>query len=269
MQQVVSNRPRFLTPKPLKPDYPLFVFLPGMDGTGQLLRSQLNNLEIAFDIRSLAISPNDFTSWEELAQQVAALIRAENRQEKRRTVYLCGESFGGCLALKVVLHAPELIDRLILINPASSFSRQHLLAWGAHLVKWFPSWFYPLSALALVPFLIASQRVIERELQQLITTLQMVPQKTTVWRLSLLKDFHVSEQQLRKITQPVLALASTADRLLPSVAEVERLVNILPNAQKVILPESGHACLLETEVDLYKILQSHNFLETPLVKSSA
>ncbi len=267
--QIASSRPCFLTPKPLRPDYPLFVFLPGMDGTGQLLRSQLSYLEAAFDIRSLAISPNDLTSWDELAEQVAQLIRVEVRQGKRRTVYLCGESFGGCLALKVVLRAPELIDRLILINPASSFNRQHLLACGSHLVEWLPSWFYPLSALTLVPFLIASHRVIERDLQELITTLQMVPQKTTVWRLSLLKDFHVSEEKLRTIAQPVLAIAGTADRLLPSVAEVERLANILPNAKKVILPESGHACLLETEVDLYKILTSQNFIEKPLVKSPA
>lgn len=267
--QVVSSRPCFLTPKPLRPDYPLFVFLPGMDGTGQLLRSQLSYLEAAFDIRSLAISPNDLTSWDELAEQVADLIRAEVNRGKRRTVYLCGESFGGCLALKVVLRAPELIDRLILINPASSFNRQHLLACGAHLVEWLPSWFYPLSALTLVPFLVSSHRIIERDLQELITTLQMVPQKTTVWRLSLLKDFHISEEQLLSIAQPTLAIAGTADRLLPSVAEVERLAYVLPNAKKVILPNSGHACLLETQVDLYKILQSQNFIEKPLVKSPA
>lgn len=97
----------------------------------------------------------------------------------------------------------------------------------------------------------------------------MVPQKTTVWRLSLLKDFHISEEQLLSIAQPTLAIAGTADRLLPSVAEVERLAYVLPNAKKVILPNSGHACLLETQVDLYKILQSQNFIEKPLVKSPA
>jgi hypothetical protein len=43
------------------------------------------------------------------------------------------------------------------------------------------------------------------------------------------------------------------------VAEAERLVSYLPNAQKNLLPESGHACLLETEVKLGDILQLQRF----------
>jgi hypothetical protein len=57
----VETRPCFLAPKRLQPQYPLFVFLPGMDGTGQLLRSQTAGLEVAFDVRCLAIPPDDFT----------------------------------------------------------------------------------------------------------------------------------------------------------------------------------------------------------------
>jgi hypothetical protein len=37
------------------------------------------------------------------------------------------------------------------------------------------------------------------------------------------------------------------------------LVSYLPNAQKTLLPESGHACLLETEVKLGDILQLQRF----------
>jgi pimeloyl-ACP methyl ester carboxylesterase len=33
------------------------------------------------------------------------------------------ESFGGCLGLRVAAAAPELVERLVLINPATSFSR--------------------------------------------------------------------------------------------------------------------------------------------------
>ena len=259
----IHSRPCLLTPKPLRPDFPLFVFLPGMDGTGQLLRSQLGYLEVAFDIRSLAISPADMTSWEVLAQEVVNLIEAELENKKPRPVYLCGESFGGCLALQVIQKAPNLIDRLILVNPASSFHRQPFLNIGSHLVGFLPPAVYPYSAAGLVPFLAAWERIKTRDLEELMKAMENVPQKTTVWRLSLLREFQISTEQLRKIWQPTLVIAGTADRLLPSVYEAKQLVSRLPNAKMVILPNSGHACLLEADVDLFKILKNQDFIEIP------
>ena len=40
-----------------------------------------------------------------------------------RQVTLVAESYGGCLGLRVAVAAPELIQRLVLVNPATSFSR--------------------------------------------------------------------------------------------------------------------------------------------------
>ena len=40
-----------------------------------------------------------------------------------RPVYLLGESFGGLLATAVAAERPDLVDRLILVNPATSFPR--------------------------------------------------------------------------------------------------------------------------------------------------
>jgi len=53
------------------------------------------------------------------------------------------------------------------------------------------------------------------------------------------EKFDVDETQLRQLTQPVLVIASALDRLLPSIT-ARRLVKILPNAQMVVLPYSGH-----------------------------
>jgi pimeloyl-ACP methyl ester carboxylesterase len=126
-----NNKVRFLTPKPPKPERPLFVFLPGMDGGGLLLRSQIPKLANHFDIRCLAIPADDMASWEVLVSETIALIEAEKQAGKpKRPVYLCGESFGGCLAMKTVLEAPQLCDRLILVNPASSFRQQPWVQWG-------------------------------------------------------------------------------------------------------------------------------------------
>lgn len=256
----VRSRICFLTPRRLQPDYPLFVFLPGMDGTGQLLRAQTAGLEGAFDVRCLAIPGDDLTDWDVLAEQVVALIKAELAESSKRSVYLCGESFGGCLAMKVAVQAPYLFDRIILVNPASSFNSRPWISWGAQFGRWLPEPFFRLSSEALMPLLGNLERISVGDRQAFWEAVQSVPQKTTLWRLSLLSEFVISETQLRQLTQPVLLLASTSDRLLPSLEEARRLIKKFSNAQLVVLPNSGHACLLESDVNLYEIMKSHRFL---------
>jgi len=257
----VKSRPCFLTPRRLNPDRPLFVFLPGMDGTGQLLRSQTEGLENAFDVRCLAIPADDLTSWEDLTGIVVNLIEEELKKRPPRSVYLCGESFGGCLAVKVALKSPHLFDRIILVNPASSFNQRPLLRLGAQLGHWLPEYFYEVSALGLLPFLSALGRIAPSDRRALLNAMKSVPPKTVNWRISMVTEFEVDETQLGRLTQPVLVIAGGADRLLPSVHEAERLLNYLPNAKVVVLPHSGHTCLLETDVNLLKIMKDQSFLE--------
>jgi pimeloyl-ACP methyl ester carboxylesterase len=239
---------------------PLFVFLPGMDGRGHLFQPQIEGLTAHFDVRAVSIPTNDLTDWPGLVEQTAALIRLEQQAAALRPIYICGESFGGCLALKLAIHFPNLCSRLILINPASSFGRQPWLHWATSAIKRIPASLYRLSASGLLPFLIAQSRVSDSNRLALLQAMQSVTPEAAAWRIRLLSRFVLEELPLAQLTQPALVIASAADRLLPSVSEGDRLTRYLPNARQVILPESGHACLLETEVKLSKILRSQEFL---------
>ena len=86
--------------------------------------------------------------------------------------------------------------------------------------------------------------------------MQSVTSNSAAWRISLLNNSSLDEIPLSKISQPVLVVASEADRLLPSVNEADRLFRYLPNATKILLLKSGHARLLEKEIQLEKILVS-------------
>ncbi|MGK7916854.1 MAG: alpha/beta fold hydrolase [Prochloraceae cyanobacterium] len=261
----ISEKPlRFLKPQDSKVNYPLFVYLPGMDGTGQLLKTQLPGLEKFFDVRCLSIPPDDLTDWSGLVEQTADLIQVERELGASRPIYLCGESFGGCLALKLAAYSNELFDRMILINPASSFSRQPIMGWGSTIVQWLPEPLYQISAIGLLPFLIASERISTQNRSRLLTAMQSVTTQSAAWRISLLHDFHLADIPLHQITKPTLIMASEADRLLPSVTEADRLVCSLPNATKILLPNSGHACLLERDIRLAEILDSQEFLLDPI-----
>jgi pimeloyl-ACP methyl ester carboxylesterase len=235
-----------------------------MDGTGQLLRAQTIGLEMAFDVRCLAIPPDDLTSWDVLTARVVELVQAELRGVADRPVYLCGESFGGCLAIKVALRSPRLFDRIILVNPASSFKLRPWIAWGSQITRWMPEPLYQVSSTALMPLLANLERIAPAEQQAFWDTVQSVPQKTSIWRLSLLNQFEASAVQLRRLIQPVLIVASGSDRLLPSLPEAYRLASQLYDAQVIVLPYSGHACLLEADVNLYEMMKRHNFLNEPV-----
>ncbi|MBE9124964.1 MULTISPECIES: alpha/beta fold hydrolase [unclassified Coleofasciculus] len=258
----ITSHPCLLTPGELKPESPLFVFLPGMDGTGQLLRSQTQGLTQAFDVRCLAIPPDDLNHWDDLTDEVIHLIEAELTERPSRSVYLCGESFGGCLALKVALRASHLFDRIILSNPATSFSQQPWFLWGSPLISWLPGNFYSLSALGFLPFLASLDKLAPSDRRALLDAMRSVPAKTANWRLSMLKEFNVDEGQLERLTQPILVIASAADRLWSSLPEAKYLVECLPNAKMLVLPHSGHACLLEAAVNLFEILNDHDFLDS-------
>ena len=251
----------FLSPRQVKRDRPLFIYVPGLDGTGELFQSQSDKLADYFDLRCLSIPASNSGDWNDLAQETIKLIEEEVAFNPDRPVYVCGESFGGCLALQVALIKPSLIQRLILVNPASSFNQSPLLGWGIGLTRWLPDWLHNYSAVTLLPFLAQLDRVAEGDRRALVRGMKFLPPPVVSWRLSLLRDFRVDPQELRRLDIPSLIIAGQSDRLLPSVEEARRLAALMPQARTFILPKSGHACLIETETNLYQILTEHNFIE--------
>ncbi|MEG3439917.1 alpha/beta hydrolase [Pannus brasiliensis CCIBt3594] len=250
---------RWFFPRPPRPDYPLFVFLPGMDGSGQLYHRQIATLSSHFDLRCLTISPRDTSDWDELADAVIDLLEEELRHKSEK-LYLCGESFGGCLALKIAIKAPKMLKKLILVNAASSFNQRPVLGLGIGITQYLPDFLHRGSALALLPFIASLSRMSAEDRRSLLKAMRSVPQEIVSWRLSMLQRFRAGSIELSRLHFSVLVVASKGDRLLPSVAEGQRLVHQLPKAKLVILPESGHTCLLEADIHLKEILGAHGCL---------
>jgi pimeloyl-ACP methyl ester carboxylesterase len=251
----------FFTPHSSTPSYPLLIFLPGMDETGQeLLHIETKSLEVGFDIRCLIIPMHNFMTWEQLTESTIALIQLELERAPQRAIYLCGESLGGCLALKLIERAPHLFERLILVNSASSFHQVGWLNLTPRLLDWTPPLLYKFAPIVILCLVSALTRMPVARLQILWRTAQKVPKETATYQLSQLSQFRIDETQLHQFIHPVLLIASQADRLLPSVAEAQRLSGIFPTAQVVILPHSGHTCLVEPDINLYHILQTEHFV---------
>jgi hypothetical protein len=80
------------------------------------------------------------------------LIKAElDSSDAGRPVYLLGESFGGLLSLALAIKLGDYIDRLVLVNPASSFSDSPWPALGPLLAQ------LPPDVYKFLPFVLVRQ----------------------------------------------------------------------------------------------------------------
>jgi pimeloyl-ACP methyl ester carboxylesterase len=242
----------FLPPRHIRRHLPLLVLFPGMDGTGRLFDKQLAGLIDRFDVRCLSIANDDLSPWLGLVDRAVQLILSE--LVKGQTLYLCGESFGACFAMKVAEQLGTKINKLVLINPASSFARQPLLAAGSALSGLLPDALYSFSAMILVNFLINGDRVAPPERQSLIDAMLSVHPQTAAWRLNLLRQFPIDSIIPKLIDIPTLLIAGGLDRLLPSFLEVNILSQLFSDSKTLLLPNSGHACLLERDIYLADLL---------------
>jgi pimeloyl-ACP methyl ester carboxylesterase len=119
--------------------------------------------------------------------------------------------------------------------------------------------FYKFSSFLSLPFLGNLSQISPTANLALSKSTSSAPKETANQRLSLMRKFDIDENKLSQIIQPVLLIASKDDRLLPSEAEAKHLNNTFPNSQTITLPHSGHAWLVERDINIYEILLSANF----------
>ena len=262
--QKLPNGIHFKTLTQSNPDLPLFLFFPGLDGSSLSIQNQLDGLKSKFEVRYLSIPAENRTPWNGLVKTVISLLQQDLNDfdplaKNSRKIYLCGESFGACLALASVVYSPDFFDYLVLINPATSFKKQVWSPLSAIVVNKIPGIIYQFLTVGILPFLTERSRVSRQNQQALLTAMQAFTPEGVAWRLSLLQQFQISPASLRCIRFPVLLIAALGDKLLPSVSEVKKISQWIPDAQVVLLDHGGHACLLERDFELFKIIENSNF----------
>ena len=241
---------KFLYPSSVNTHKPLFVYIPGLDGSGELLASQKQIWDL-FDVRCVCLSLEK-QDWQELTDELITLIKDELVSRSNQELYICGESFGACLSLNLMASIPNLIDRAILINSATPFRKRPLLTSGIYITAMMSDFVYQNSIFLLMPFLGKLSAIAPQQEKKLLEVIRKVPPSIVSWRLSLLQNFQIPSLPDNPST---LIIACSQDELLPSTDEAHRLQKLLDNSQVKILPESGHCCLLETPIDLWEIIK--------------
>jgi len=209
-----------------------------------------------------------------------------NDKKSKRPLYLAGESFGGILASEISLCLLEEafessfdLKGLVLINPATCYDRSQLAAKGPSIAK-LPSLLYPFGLTTLLPLFTdtysveqlllilqakALPSVIDDPIREsymgrvafsLPTKLEYMSQGTLTWRLKewldagceMMTDRMRDFRRYKKFR--TLLLVGEKDLTLPSIAEAERLANLLPNSQIHVVEGAGHASTCGSRLDL-------------------
>lgn len=258
-------------------DLPLLMYLPGLDGTGLLLGEKFSELSELFDIECLANPAATRTSHDGVLAIVAERLRVA-REESRRPVYVLGESFGGVLAMGMALDYPELVDRVILVNPATSYDRSVWPNVAPNLLAELPDELYSALPYVLAPILgdpiaLARRRARDKvpegaapwdeaaalaaELPGLLAELpERLPQlsllETIIPRDALRHRCLAGADgcksvnpRLGEVKPPVLALIGAQDALIPSAEEGERLAAGIPRCTLQVYPQGTHALVQE------------------------
>lgn len=115
------------------PDKQTCVYLPGLDGTGRLLFAQ-PKLHSRCQLVCESYANDKSQTYRSLADQAAETIQ----RVARRPVILLAESFGGGVAIDLVLRYPERVGRLVLVNTFAKYPTRWLIRAGALLGRTLP-----------------------------------------------------------------------------------------------------------------------------------
>jgi len=205
---------------------------------------------IAYDRPAFGLTERPF-EWEgenpysqdSQIELVASLMDALNVEQ----AILVGNSAGGTLAMLTALKYPERVQSLILVDPAV------YTGGGA------PTWIRPLLGTPqmrhLGPLIARQFQTRGTELVELawydpskITTktlegyqkpLQVEAWDKALWELTIASSESKLAENLSEFKMPVLVITGDDDRVVPTEESI-RLAGELPNAELVVIQESGH-----------------------------
>lgn len=264
---------------------PVMIYLPGIDGTGLAASKQFSSLMEHFNLVTFVTPPGDRTPYDDLVELLKSYVeRILANNPPSVPVYLLGESFGGILAFSLATKCPGLIDRVVLVNPATSFQSS---PWPqvAPLLLQVPREAYPLLPIALAPVLGNPLNLLQASIEgmpedssiveqaaalvrgaanlllQLPFLAEVLPPDTLAWKFELLtQGCNSVERDIPNVSQRVFILVGDQDFLIPSEREAERLKNILPRSHVRIERGRSHALLQEGGVNLAKIMEEEGVM---------
>ncbi len=229
-------------------DVDTIVLVPGLDGTAELFYRQIAPLARHFHVVAFPLPDRRRASMDDLVEDLASLVE----EVSRGGAILCGESFGGALSMSLALRHPGLVKGLVIVNSFPYLSNRLQLRTAPWLIKMIPWVTMPLVR-RFTEHRLHSAHTLQEDLREFRVRMRNIKRDGYIRRLEILADYDLRDS-LDRITAPVLFMAGTDDRLIPSARWAEFMGSRVPNAEVLLLPGYGHCCLINHDLDLGEIV---------------
>jgi len=241
---------------------PTIVYLPGIDGSGQLLLGTAARLEERHRLLRMRyrLSANaDHRTYAHLARSAieTATLRGVDR------MVLLAESFGGAVALQAALDFPDRVEALALVNTFAHYRKRASLAMSRVVLRSTPAWAVKAGRRIFAPRLLfgdgdrqAIDEFLGRRPKAQPKPKRKADATAVLWGLD--EGYHCRMRmiqaldlrpQLARVSQPVVIFASDRDRIVDSVRQAREMAGALPDAELEILPRRGHVVLPVRDID--------------------
>jgi 3-oxoadipate enol-lactonase len=158
--------------------------------------------------------------------------------------HIIGISMGGTIALQLILKQPSLVESLVLTNTFAKLRPRKISPWFFYVVR--------LALLHIIVMKKQADYVAKRLFQDPHQAelrdafIAQVTQANPNGYRSTLRSFarYDLSAQVREIKTPTLIITGERDSVVPPAVQAE-LANQIPNAQHVIIPDAGHAVIVE------------------------
>lgn len=118
---------------------PTIVFIPGLNSAAQVFSDTCASLSAKHrrhlvQLPSFAGLPPKLDPQDDFLTSMSSRIEAYLRAQKLKHVTLVGHSLGGTLSLMIAQHAPDLVEKLVIVDALPYYRQYRALAqrWPAH-----------------------------------------------------------------------------------------------------------------------------------------
>lgn len=229
---------------------PPLVYLPGLDGSGELIFAQEEELGAHYRIYRVRYRSEGAFDYDDLVHDVVDVLDAADIE--RATIV--AESFGGTIGLQLAMTYPERVERLVVLNTFAKFTNRRFLRWGGLLIRRAPPKIVHAVRYAIdTPTLALLERIPRDRRARFLDVARRQPLCGYARRIELLERLDLT-RDLGQISVPTLVVTGETDRVVPSSAS-RQLAERIPGATLRLLPGVGHAALMTPGVSLFEILE--------------
>jgi pimeloyl-ACP methyl ester carboxylesterase len=162
-------------------------------------------------------------------------------------IFLFGISYGGEVAMRFALEYQQRVERLLLFNTTAKTSlwlKEIGYAWNKAAADGEAYYSTTIPTIYSPQFFTKNAAWMEQRKSILIPLFSNPAFSEAMIRLTNSAEYHDVAQDIHKILVPTLVVGCENDYITP-LAEQRFLADQIPNAQLVVIPDSGHASMYE------------------------